>query len=281
MTVTLAGSGPEGYVEHLKSRASSTQLAGAVTFTGLLDRAAVGRLLASSHLFVLPSLWSEPFGLATLEALAHGLPAVVSSAGGSPEIVRDGLDGLVVPSGDAAALAEALVRLERDEVARMRLARAGLERVGERLRGRAHTTTPCPRGSSEPCARRAVEDPARRQRVPAARPLRHGVLRRRTGARVDRARPRRRRVLPRRAGPGDRSRGARSGESRCRAGRGARAASGLARARARLARPVRRDELRAPCSRTSAPTSCTSSSWPGDCRSSCHGSPVPLTSARC
>jgi glycogen synthase len=129
VTVTLAGSGPEGYVDHLKSRASSPQLAGAVTFTGLLDRAAVGRLLANSHLFVLPSLWSEPFGLATLEALAHGLPAVVSSAGGSPEIVRDGVDGLVVPSGDAALLAEALVRLERDEVARTRLARAGLERV--------------------------------------------------------------------------------------------------------------------------------------------------------
>lgn len=129
VTVTLAGTGPAAYLEHLEARAQSPHLAGAVTFTGLLDRAAVGRLLASSHLFVLPSLWSEPFGLATLEAMAHGVPAVVSAAGGSPEIVRDGIDGLVVPSGDAGALADAILRLERDEVARARLVHAALERV--------------------------------------------------------------------------------------------------------------------------------------------------------
>jgi len=129
-TVTLAGTGPDEYREHLEACARTTALEGAVTFTGLLARDEVGRLLAQSHAFVLPSLWSEPYGLATLEAMAHRLAPIVTDAGGSSEIVRDGVDGCVVPAGDAEALSRAVERLARDEGLRRRFAATSLERAG-------------------------------------------------------------------------------------------------------------------------------------------------------
>ena len=51
---------------------------------------------------------AEPFGLVTLEAMAQGRPVVVTDTGGSPEIVRDGVEGFLVPPGDAEALARRL-----------------------------------------------------------------------------------------------------------------------------------------------------------------------------
>ena len=127
--VVLAGSGPAEYRARLTERAARPDLAGAVTFAGQLERAAVGALLARSHVFVLPSLWSEPYGLATLEAMAHELAPIVTDAGGSSEIVRADTSGLVVPADDARALAAAIVRLERDEVLRARFAAAALARA--------------------------------------------------------------------------------------------------------------------------------------------------------
>ena len=84
------------------------------------DRGDVRNLLARSDIFVLATL-SEGMPLALLEAMAEGLPAVASSVGGVPEIVQDGENGLLVPAGDAAALARALQRLLADPDLRMRL----------------------------------------------------------------------------------------------------------------------------------------------------------------
>jgi len=127
--LVLAGSGPADYRERLGERAARPDLAGAVHFAGLLERHAIGTLLARSHVFVLPSLWSEPYGLATLEAMAHALAPIVTDAGGSSEIVRHGVDGLVVPADDARALASALARLAADEAQRARLAASALARA--------------------------------------------------------------------------------------------------------------------------------------------------------
>lgn len=54
---------------------------------------------------IYPSCFQEPFGLVMLESMATARPVVVSRAGGMPEIIRDGINGYVVPMGDAAALA--------------------------------------------------------------------------------------------------------------------------------------------------------------------------------
>jgi glycosyltransferase involved in cell wall biosynthesis len=67
-------------------------------------RAAMRRCLA----LVVPSVWAEPFGIVAPESLAAGRPVVASGTGGPTEIVRDGREGLLVPPGDAGALASAL-----------------------------------------------------------------------------------------------------------------------------------------------------------------------------
>jgi len=88
----------------------------------------VAGLLARGRLFVLPSR-SEGISLTLLEAMARGLPVVATRVGGTPEVVVDGETGLLVPPGDPAALADAVLRLQRDPEAGRRMGEAGRPRV--------------------------------------------------------------------------------------------------------------------------------------------------------
>jgi glycosyltransferase involved in cell wall biosynthesis len=87
-----------------------------------------GAFLRRADVFALPSLCETSGSLALLEALQHGLPAVASACDGIPEDVEDGRSALLVPPGDAAALAGALARLLGDPALRERLG-AGARRV--------------------------------------------------------------------------------------------------------------------------------------------------------
>ncbi|MEW6072139.1 MAG: glycosyltransferase family 4 protein [Planctomycetota bacterium] len=129
--LVLAGDGEAGFRARLGELAAARGLAGAVRFTGRLELAELSREMAAAHVLAMPSLWGEPFGLATVEGMAHGLAVVASDAGASPELVADGVDGLLAPAGDAAALAAALARLAGDETLRRELGRRGRTRAGE------------------------------------------------------------------------------------------------------------------------------------------------------
>jgi glycosyltransferase involved in cell wall biosynthesis len=86
--------GDEGEYERLRV---GLQLDGCVTVTGhLADPPAVARHLRLCDVFILPSLW-EGMPNSLLEAMATGLPVVASDAGGIPEVVSDGVNGLLVP----------------------------------------------------------------------------------------------------------------------------------------------------------------------------------------
>lgn len=81
-------------------------------------------LYQTSDLFVLPSL-GECFGIATVEAMACGLPVIVSEVGGSTDIVQQGVNGYVVPAKDQATLNRALDTLVDDPAKRQRMGQVG------------------------------------------------------------------------------------------------------------------------------------------------------------
>ncbi len=120
----IAGDGP--CMADLRRMASDLHLDGVVHFHGQIRE--VPALLARAGLFVLPSL-TEGVSLTLLEAMASGLAVVATRVGGNPEVVVDGETGLLTPRGDAAALAQALLRLRRDDVERRCMEIAGRRRV--------------------------------------------------------------------------------------------------------------------------------------------------------
>lgn len=132
VSLGLAGSGKGSYRERLEARAAQPDLAGHAQFLGRLAPDALSKELHAAHVLAMPSVWEEPFGLATIEGMANALAVVASDAGASPEIIVDGESGLIVPRADPDALAEAFERLEADEAFRRRLAQNAVERVAER-----------------------------------------------------------------------------------------------------------------------------------------------------
>ena len=101
-----------------------------VTFLG--ERSDVPECLAAMHLFVLPSL-NEGMGRALVEAMAAGLPVVATRVGGVPAIVEDGRTGLLVPPGDAAALAAAIDSLVRRPDVAKEMGAAARQSINERF----------------------------------------------------------------------------------------------------------------------------------------------------
>jgi glycosyltransferase involved in cell wall biosynthesis len=88
-------------------------------------------LIGACDVSVLPALKREGLPKTVIEAMAYGVPPIVTDVGGSPELVVDGSSGLVVPPGDALALAAAITRLYRDPKLRRRLGEQARRRLAE------------------------------------------------------------------------------------------------------------------------------------------------------
>jgi glycosyltransferase involved in cell wall biosynthesis len=91
-------------------------------------------LAAACDVFVLPSTKREGLSRSLIEAMAYGIAPVVTDCGGSPEVVVDGVSGIVVPVRDVAALAAALKRLHDDPGLRHRMGAAARERIRSAFR---------------------------------------------------------------------------------------------------------------------------------------------------
>jgi glycosyltransferase involved in cell wall biosynthesis len=87
-------------------------------------------LLQTADAFVLPS-YNEGLPIGILEAMAHGVPVISTRVGGIPELVRDGIDGVLIDAGDRRALEEALVAIGDDAARRERMGKAARARIEE------------------------------------------------------------------------------------------------------------------------------------------------------
>lgn len=103
-------------------------VADAVIFAGFRDD--VPRVVSSCDVFTLASRY-EGLSIALIEAMALGRPVVVTRAGGLPEVVTDGVDGLLVSPGDVQGLARGLITMLRDAPLRERMGRAARERASQ------------------------------------------------------------------------------------------------------------------------------------------------------
>jgi glycosyltransferase involved in cell wall biosynthesis len=130
LRLVLVGDGP--LREELEQLTRNLGLQDRVTFLGWRGRREVIRLLRDCDLFVLPSR-SEPFGIVVAEALASQKAVVASAVGGIPEIIEDGISGVLVTPDDPIALAAAVLTLLDDDARRDALGRAGHKRIVERF----------------------------------------------------------------------------------------------------------------------------------------------------
>ncbi|MEZ5379852.1 MAG: glycosyltransferase family 1 protein [Acidimicrobiales bacterium] len=116
------GWGTEAYEKAL----AESGVANEVIRLGYVSENTKADLLAGASVFVYPSIY-EGFGLPPLEAAASGVPVVATAVGSIPEVMADG--ALLVPSGEASALADAIDRVLTDDNERLRLLAAGAARV--------------------------------------------------------------------------------------------------------------------------------------------------------
>lgn len=120
----LVGDGPDRRA--CEERARELGVHDRVRFLGKQDP--VEEILAVADLFLMPS-GSETFGLAALEAMACGVPVVSTDIGGLPELVVDGVTGLLAPLGDVDAQALAAARILSDDALHARMAEASVRRA--------------------------------------------------------------------------------------------------------------------------------------------------------
>jgi phosphatidylinositol alpha-mannosyltransferase len=155
-TLTLVGAAPEE-VAHMILDGRGVEALGKVSEVEKLRR------LAEADVLCAPSLSGESFGMVLTEAFAASTPVVASDIPGYRDVVRDGVDGLLSPPGDALALAETLRRIALDEPLRAQMALAARERA-ERF------AWPHVAAEAVDCYEQAIVT-AQRAHDPAARPL--------------------------------------------------------------------------------------------------------------
>ena len=137
----LAGDGP--LRNALEQQRDELGLQSSVRFLGRRTAPEIRQLLQECDVFVLPSVrmangMMEGIPVALMEALASGRPSVASRLSGIPELVEDGVSGLLVEPADPESLAAALMRLAHDEDLRRRLSDAGPRRIADGFDQRAN-----------------------------------------------------------------------------------------------------------------------------------------------
>lgn len=123
----VAGEGPER--NSLEKLAQELGLADRATFCGMKPNAEMPGLYNAADIYINPTLRGEGLGIVNLEAMACGLPCVISKAGGTASTIDEGISGYFTRPGDIGGIAEKLSRLLADAALRRKLGSAGREKA--------------------------------------------------------------------------------------------------------------------------------------------------------
>lgn len=115
------------YVNRIMDEVRKKGLTDSIEFFGPLDEGELKNIMQASQLMVMPSSY-EGFGIAYLEGMGYGLPAIASTAGGAPEIITPGKNGFLVPPDDPGSLHDYLLQLIADRDLLAEMSQAALER---------------------------------------------------------------------------------------------------------------------------------------------------------
>jgi glycosyltransferase involved in cell wall biosynthesis len=121
--------GEDQYEREVRRLANQLGIGNVVEFTGF--RPDIRQAISELGVVVHASTIGEPFGQVIIEGMAAGKPVVATNGGGVPEIVQDGRTGILVPMGDASAMAEAICRICADPVLAGTMGSRGKQRVAE------------------------------------------------------------------------------------------------------------------------------------------------------
>ena len=124
----LVGGGPD--YDSLRAHADRLAHPESVVFEGAVNQDRIRSIYAIADVFCLPS-FAEGLPVVLMEAMSMQIPCVTTSIAGIPELIRDGIDGLLVAASDLDALVDALVTLMDDEEMRNRIAKTGRTRILE------------------------------------------------------------------------------------------------------------------------------------------------------
>ena len=126
VTLTLVGMGPDE--SSLRQYADALGIGGLVHFIGAVDQDHILDYYKAADMFVLPS-FAEGLPVVLMEAMSMEIPCITTAITGVPELIRNGLDGLLVPASDSEGLTQAILQLVNDPALRRQLGRAGRLRV--------------------------------------------------------------------------------------------------------------------------------------------------------
>ena len=137
VTIVIAGAG--SLEEPLRRQAAAMDLGGTVVFAGFVTE--VPRLLSMLDLQVNASYGTEATSLSLLEGMSMGIPAVVTDYGGNPGVITDGVNGLLVPTKDSAALAKAIAQMMENRTAYAQMVQSCLDVFREKFTAERYART--------------------------------------------------------------------------------------------------------------------------------------------
>ena len=129
ISLTLAGSGSTEYETQLQQLVEQSGLTDNVVFLGWVPAEEMPKLLKKFDALVLPSTWPEPFSRAVLEGMLSGLVVLATRTGGTPEIIKDGENGVLFTPNSPEDLALKIAQLAADPDARKHIKNAGRQTI--------------------------------------------------------------------------------------------------------------------------------------------------------